>query len=113
MITQYLTAEEEARLLPILSGRRSHLLDILVIDLHTGMRKREVLSLHKSQVDFLRGRILLTHTKNGKARTVPIPRWHTTDLAAPLRCLWTVRLSVREPANRKADSRHQDSLGRR
>jgi len=72
VITQYLTAEEEARLLPVLSGRRSRLLDILVIDLHTGMRKSELLSLHKSQVDFLRGRILLTRTKNGKSRTVPI-----------------------------------------
>jgi integrase len=71
-ITKYLSAEEEARLLQFLSGRRSHLLDIVVIDLHTGMRKRELLSLHKDQIDFLRDRILLTHTKNGKPRTVPI-----------------------------------------
>ena len=36
------------------------------------MRKTELLSLHRSQVDFKRDRIILTHTKNGKARSIPI-----------------------------------------
>ncbi len=71
-IIQYLTEDEEARLKPFLTGRRKHLLDILEIDLHTGMRRTELLSLHQSQVDFVRGSILLTHTKNGKSRTIPI-----------------------------------------
>ena len=71
-IIKYLTEDEEARLKPFLTGRRKHLLDILEIDLHTGMRRTELLSLHKSQVDFVRGSILLTHTKNGKPRTIPI-----------------------------------------
>jgi integrase len=71
-IIRYLTEEEEVRLRPFLTGRREHLLYILEIDLHTGMRRTELLSLHKSQVDFVRGSILLTHTKNGKPRTTPI-----------------------------------------
>lgn len=72
IVVRYLTEEEEERLKPFLTGRRRHLLDILTIDLHTGMRKTELLSLHKSQVDLVRGSILLIHTKNGKPRTIPI-----------------------------------------
>jgi len=56
----------------VLVGRRKHLLDIIEIDLHTGMRKMELLSLHKSQLDFDRNSIHLAHTKNGKPRSIPI-----------------------------------------
>ncbi len=55
-----------------LTGRRAHLRDILMISLHTGMRRTEILTLHKSQVDFLRDAIEITRTKSGKSRTVPI-----------------------------------------
>jgi integrase len=72
IIPRFLTVEEEAQLKPFLVGRSKPLLDILTIDLHTGMRKSELLSLHKGQIDFLRNWIVLTHTKNGKPRTVPI-----------------------------------------
>ncbi len=72
VITRYLTPEQEAQLKPFLVGRRKHLLDILEIDLYTGMRKTELLPLHKSQIDFATDKILLTQTKSGKPRTIPI-----------------------------------------
>lgn len=72
LVPLFLTDEDEAKLLPVLTGRRAHLLDILQIDTHTGMRRTELLSLHKSQVDLFRDTILLLHTKNGKQRVVPI-----------------------------------------
>jgi integrase len=72
-VLRYLSADEEERLLPVLRGRRRHLLDIVVIDLHTGMRRNEILSLHKSQIDLLRDSIELNaKTKSGKPRSVPI-----------------------------------------
>jgi len=43
-----------------------------LIDLHTGMRRPEILTLHKSQIDFIRGSVELVETKNGKPRSVPI-----------------------------------------
>jgi integrase len=72
MVTRYLTPEEEQRLLPFFCGRRRHLLDIIQIDLITGMRRNEILSLHKSQIDFLRNSIELHNTKGGKSRSVPM-----------------------------------------
>ncbi|MGH9763080.1 MAG: tyrosine-type recombinase/integrase [Blastocatellia bacterium] len=39
---------------------------------NTGLRRTELLSLHRSQVDLVRNTILLLHTKNGKQRVVPI-----------------------------------------
>jgi integrase len=59
-------------LLPVLTGRRRHLLDIIIIGLHTGMRRTEILTLHKRQIDFIRGSIEDIETKNGKPRSVPI-----------------------------------------
>lgn len=70
--TRYLTDEEEEKLKPHLTGRRKHLLDILTIDQYTGMRKGELLSLNRSQIDLVRNIILLTHTKSGKPRIIPI-----------------------------------------
>ena len=72
IVIKYLTVDDEEKLKPFLTGRRKHLLDILEIDLHTGMRRTELLSLHVSQVNFIRDEILLTKTKSGKPRLVPI-----------------------------------------
>jgi integrase len=70
---RYLTPDEEQRLLAVLNGRRRHLMDIVLIDLHTGMRRTEILSLHKNQIDFVRGSIELTSaTKSGKPRSIPM-----------------------------------------
>lgn len=71
-IIKYLTPEQEEQLLPFLTGRRKHLLNILTISLHTGMRRTELLSLHKDQVDLVGSWLHLTHTKNNKPRLVPI-----------------------------------------
>ncbi|MFP5262006.1 MAG: tyrosine-type recombinase/integrase [Blastocatellia bacterium] len=71
-IIRYLTPEQEEKLMLVLRGRRAHLRDILLINLHTGMRRTEILTLHKGQIDFLRDSIELTRTKSGKSRSVPI-----------------------------------------
>ena len=72
IITRYLTTEEEERLLAVLTGRRAYIRDMVEINLNTGMRLREILGLHKSQVDFIRNVIELLETKSGKPRTIPI-----------------------------------------
>lgn len=72
IVIKYLTVEDEQKLKPYLTGRRKHLLDILEIDLHTGMRRTELLSLNVSQINFIRDEILLIKTKSGKPRLVPI-----------------------------------------
>jgi integrase len=72
LVTRYLTPEDEERLMPFLTGRRAHLQDILKINLYTGMRRTEILTLNRSQIDFLRGSIELTKTKSGRPRSVPI-----------------------------------------
>ena len=71
-VTRYLTPEQEEKLMAALTGRRAHLRDILTINLHTGMRRTEILTLHRSQIDFLRCSIELTKTKSGRSRSVPI-----------------------------------------
>ena len=71
-VIRYLKPDEEERLLPVLTGRRRHLLDIVIIDLHTGMRRTEILTLHKRQIDFIRGSIEVIETKNGRPRSVPM-----------------------------------------
>jgi integrase len=72
LLTRYLTPEEEDRLMAVLTGRRSHLRAILTLDLQTGMRRSEILSLHKDQIDFRREVIELVKTKSGKRRYVPM-----------------------------------------
>ena len=72
VLTRYLTSEEEDRLLSVLTGRRAHLRPIVLMALHTGMRRGEMLSLRWEQVDFNREAIQLLWTKSGKARSVPM-----------------------------------------
>jgi len=72
LLTRYLTEDEERRLMAVLTNRRAHLLPIVLIALHTGMRRGEILSLRWEQVDFVRESIYLLHTKSGKPRTVPM-----------------------------------------
>src|SRR5262249_12851805 len=72
IVPKFLSDEDEAKLLPVLTGARAHLLDILQIDTHTGMRRTELLSLHRSQIDLSRNTIVVLHTKNGKQRVIPI-----------------------------------------
>ena len=66
---RYLTLEELTRLLDTCAP---HLKPIVVMAVHTGMRRREILSLRWSDVD-LRQRIMtLTKTKNNERRILPI-----------------------------------------
>jgi integrase len=70
--TRYLLPEEEEKLMTQLTGKRSHLRLIILIALHTGMRRGEILRLKKSDLDFHRGEILVTETKIDEDRTVPM-----------------------------------------
>ena len=49
-----------------------HLRPIVTVALNTGMRKAEILSLKREQVDFRHGFILLDKTKNGERREIPM-----------------------------------------
>lgn len=66
---RFLEKEEIARLL---TNCRGYLKPIVIIALNTGMRRGEILALRWKDVDLRRGVILLTNTKNGESREVPI-----------------------------------------
>jgi len=55
-----------------LSGRRSHLKPLVTLAIYTGMRRGELLKLHRSHVDFGLNVINVKQTKTGKDRTVPM-----------------------------------------
>jgi integrase len=70
-----LTPEEEKKLLQEcdkIQQPRKYLSDLVIFALHSGMRLREILGLRKDHVDFQGRFILVTDTKNGEARKVPI-----------------------------------------
>lgn len=69
---RYLSEEEEARLMSILVERRAHLRSIVILALHTGMRRGEILGLRWNQIDFARGLILVQRTKSGRDRIIPM-----------------------------------------
>jgi integrase len=77
--TRYLSVEEEERLMESLTGRLAHLHPIIIVAVDTGLRRRELLSLEKEQVDFNLDVINVKRTKSGKGRTVPMtPRVRET-----------------------------------
>ncbi|GJL56901.1 MAG: integrase [Nitrospirales bacterium] len=67
---RYLSGPEEASTL--IEGCRGIFRVIVVVTLHTGMRRGEVLGLTWEAVDLKHGFIRLTETKNGEARDIPI-----------------------------------------
>ena len=69
---RYLLPEEEPALMAALSGRRAHLKPMVKIALGTGMRQGEQLSLTWDRVDFSRGVLIVTKTKSGKDREIPM-----------------------------------------
>jgi integrase len=69
---RYLLPEEEPRLMAALSGPRAHLKPLVIVALGTGMRQGEQLRLTWDRVDFSRRVLVLTKTKSGKDREVPM-----------------------------------------
>ncbi len=66
---RWLTEDEEKRLL---ENSPHWLRDIIIFDLHTGLRQDELLSLQWNRVNLLRRVIIIQETKSGKPRTIPL-----------------------------------------
>jgi integrase len=72
---RYLEADEIGRLLEASrESRNRYLAPVVVLAVHTGMRKGEILGLEWERVDLSSARITLYETKSGKPRGVPINR---------------------------------------
>jgi len=85
---RFLTKDEEARLFGQLVGRRSHLAPLVRFDLDTGLRKGELCRLEvghvnlsqtprffmigNKRIEVMPNELLVTRSKNGKPRTVPL-----------------------------------------
>jgi integrase len=70
---RWLTPEEAQRLLGACrASRNADLADLVELALFTGMRQGELLGLTWDRVDRSRGVLLVTQTKNGKDREVPL-----------------------------------------
>src|SRR5262249_49517782 len=86
---RYLTLEEYEQLMqaldpttlrenPYNAGREfSQLLSvylrpIVLVALHSGLRRSEILSLRRQDIDWQNRRILIEHTKNGERRIIPM-----------------------------------------
>jgi integrase len=67
-----LLPDEEARLMSFLTDDRAYLRLIVIIAIQTGLRKGELFSLKRTQVDFVRELIHVTNTKSGRDRFVPM-----------------------------------------
>jgi integrase len=70
--TRYLTWEEEQKLMAALTGLRQHIIPIVRMAIHTGMRRGELLNLRWQYIDFARGIIHVTNTKTNRNRDVPM-----------------------------------------
>lgn len=66
---RWLSEDEEKRLL---ENSPQWLKDIIVFDLHTGLRQGELLSLQWGRVNLFRKTIIIQVSKNGKPRTIPL-----------------------------------------
>jgi integrase len=66
---RYLTIEE---CMILLNACDSHLKPIVITGLNTGMRRGEILSLKRKNLDLTHEFILLDKTKNGERREIPI-----------------------------------------
>ena len=86
---RYLTLEEYDRLLialdpetlrenPYNAGRdfsqllNVYLRPIVLVALHSGLRRSEILSLRRQSIDWQNRRIIVEHTKNGERRIIPM-----------------------------------------
>jgi integrase len=70
---RYLEKDEMDRLLAACrESRNPYLLTIVVLAIHTGMRRGEILGLEWERVDLAAARMTLLQTKSGRPRGVPI-----------------------------------------
>ena len=68
-----LAIDEEIRLFEVLNQHTNPMIGwIARIALHTAMRKGEIVSLRRNQVDLARRIVRLEHTKNGDSQLVPL-----------------------------------------
>jgi len=81
---RYLSKEEYQALINTCDKQLKHLKPIVIMALNTEMRKGEILKLKWDDVDMVHGFILLSHTKNGERREIPI----NTTLRATLEELY-------------------------
>lgn len=83
-----LRPDEEEKLMQQLTGKRDHLLDIITLDLHLGMRRGEFLSLKVEDCDFNRELVVVLESKTGEGREVVM---NATAKAVFLRLVEQVR----------------------
>lgn len=76
---RWLTLEEERRLLECAEGPK-WLRPLLVVALHTGMRKGEILGLRWQDIDFGRKILTVQKSKNGQKRGIPMSEALTETL---------------------------------
>ena len=70
---RFLSDDERSRLLECCEASASQFLHVVVIlAISTGMRRGEIMNLGWARIDLARGQILLTDTKNGSSRAVPL-----------------------------------------
>jgi integrase len=67
--TRWLNDEEEARLM---AAAPEYLRPALLVDIHTGLRRGELLNLRWDDIDFLGQSIRVRESKSGKGRNVPM-----------------------------------------
>ena len=72
VVTRWLLADEEARLLHAAEGYlKGQLAEIIVIALNTGMRRGEILNMKWIDVDLFRKVFTVLKTKNKEPKTIP------------------------------------------
>jgi integrase len=77
---RYLLPEEEKSLLAQCKNERAHLRPVIILAIHTGLRRGEILNLTKSDVDLFRNVIHVRNTKNNKDRLVQINKIARAEL---------------------------------
>jgi integrase len=77
---RYLLPKEEKSLLAQCKNERAHLRPIIILAIHTSLRRGEILKLTKSDVDLFRNVLHVRNTKNGKDRLVQINKTARAEL---------------------------------
>ena len=81
----------------------TNLYNMLVVTLHTGMRKGELFGLEWKDIDFINGRINIRHTKSGKPRSIPM----SAAVEEVLQSCYIVGVKQDEPCFKKCEPNHR------